>query len=125
VVAMTIEKSIQSSPITIAHLLCIRVSKNMTLTKTSALAVSIKILIAILGGYAFTSGYVAFLSIMLAELGIEAGEALMLSAMTGFLVYLCVTLWMFTTQKIWRTSIIIILMAVVMITVSPYLAENF
>lgn len=97
----------------------------MTLTKTSALAVSIKILIAILGGYAFTSGYVAFLSIMLAELGIEAGEALMLSAMTGFLVYLCVTLWMFTTQKIWRTSIIIILMAVVMITVSPYLAENF
>jgi hypothetical protein len=122
---MTIDNSIQPLSITIAHLLCIRVSENMTLTKTLALAVSIKILIAILGGYAFTSGYVAFLSIMLLELGMEAGEALMLSAMTGFIVYLCVTLWIFTTQKVWRTSIIIILLAVVMITVSPYLAENF
>jgi hypothetical protein len=122
---MTIDNSIQPLSITIAHLLCIRVSENMTLTKTLALAVSIKILIAILAGYAFTSGYVAFLSIMLLELGMEAGEALMLSAMTGFIVYLCVTLWIFTTQKVWRTSIIIILLAVVMITVSPYLAENF
>jgi hypothetical protein len=84
----------------------------------------VKILIAILGGYAFTSGYVAFLSIILAELGMKVGEALMLSAMTGFIVYLCVMLWVFTTQKIWQTSIVIILMAAVMITVSPYLAEN-
>jgi hypothetical protein len=106
---------------TIANLLCVRVGENMAFTRVVG---SVKTLVAILAGYAFTSGYVAFLSIMLAKLGMEVGEALMLSAMTGFIVYLCVILWIFTTQKIWRTSIVIILMAAVMITVSPYLAEN-
>jgi hypothetical protein len=85
---------------------------------------SVKTLVAILAGYALTSGYVAFLSIMLAKFGMELGEALMLSAITGFIVYLGVILWVFTTPKIWRTSIVIILMAGVMVTVSPYLAEN-
>ena len=98
----------------------------MVLTKVAG---SVKtftaILIAIVGGYAFTSGYVAFFSVVLAKLGMEKGEAIMLSTMTGFIVYLCVILWIFTTQKMWRTSTVILLMAVVMIIVSPYLAKIF
>ena len=99
----------------------------MRLTKQSTVAsvVSFKVLIATLGGYAFISGYVAFVSIVLSKLGMEIGEAVMLSAMTGIIVYLCVIFWIFTTKKIWRTSAIIILMAVVMTIVSLYLTESF
>lgn len=109
----------------IANLLHIRVGQNMSLTKAPVTKVSVKILIAILGGYAFTSGYVAFLSIMLAKYGMKIGEALMLSAMTGLIVYLGVILWMFSTQHVLRTSIIIVSVAAIIIPTTPYLVVNF
>lgn len=90
----------------------------------TAIQVSSKLLIAIFGGYVFASGYVAFSSVLLVKLGMQMGEALVLNTMLGFIVYLCVMLWIFATIKLWQTSVIIILTAVAMIIVSPYLAEN-
>ena len=62
---------------------------------------------------------------MLARYGMEIGEALMLSAMTGLIVYLGVILWMFSTQHVLRTSIIIVSVAAIIIPTTPYLVVNF
>lgn len=90
----------------------------------SAIQLSFKLLIAIFGGYVFTSGYVAFSTVLLVKLGMQMGEAVVLNTMLGFIVYLCLMLWIFATTKLWQTSGIIILIAVAMIVVSPYLAES-
>lgn len=102
------------------------IGNNMLATWVShtAIQVSTKILIAILGGYAFTSGYVALSSVFLVKLGMQMGEAVILNGMLGFIVYLGVILWVLTTAKIWRTSTIITLMAFAMIIVSTYLAKS-
>lgn len=104
-----------------------RIGTNMLATRlmtNTAIKVSTKILIAVLGGYAFTSGYVALSSILLVKLGMQMGEAVMLNGMLGFIVYLGVILWVFTTAKMWQTSSIIILVAFAMIVASTYLAKN-
>jgi hypothetical protein len=97
---------------------------DVTWVSNTAIQVSSKILIAILAGYAFTSGYVALSSILLVKLGMRMGEAVVLNGMLGFILYLCVILWVFATAKVWRTSAIVTLMAVAMIVVSPYLVNS-
>lgn len=82
-----------------------------------------KILIAVLGGYAFTSGFVALSSVLLAKLGMHLGEAVVLSGLLGLLVYPMLIFWVFTTSQHWRTYSTIAVSAAAMIILSPYLAS--
>jgi hypothetical protein len=106
------------------HLIVLVINMFAKWASSTAIQVSSKLLIAILAGYAFTSGYVALSSILLVKLGMPMGEAAVLNGMLGFILYLYVILWVFATKKLWRTSAIIILMAVAMIVVSPYLVNS-
>lgn len=83
--------------------------------------ISVQILTAIVGGYAFTSGYVAVLSIVLARLGMARGEAVVLSGMTGFIIYLFIIVCVFTSPKLWQSSAIVSASSIAMIILSPYL----
>jgi hypothetical protein len=86
--------------------------------------VCVKIFSAVLFGYAFISGYVAFSSILLIKLGMQMGEAVALNGMIAFILYLGIVVWVFATAKVWQTSLIIIFAAIAMILVSPYLSAN-
>jgi hypothetical protein len=93
-------------------------------TPNIMIEICIKILLAIFGGYAFTSGYIALSSILFVSFGMQVGEAVVLHTMIGILVYLGVILWVFSTSHIWRTSLIISMMAAGMLISSSYLAAH-
>ncbi|MEO0463236.1 MAG: iron uptake protein [Pseudomonadota bacterium] len=83
-----------------------------------------RVLLAIFGGYAFTVGFFAFLSVLLAVAGTSHVEAMWWGVLTSFLVYTLVVLWAVATGRIWRTSLILVGGAVVMIAGAPLLAPQ-
>jgi hypothetical protein len=61
---------------------------------------------AVLGGYAFTWGFIAFGIASLFALGMEFHDAESLASILGFIVFLVVFLWTFTVRslrRIWLT----------------------
>ncbi len=67
------------------------------------LAVLLRVLGAVLGGYAFSAAWVAFASIALPPAtGMARSEAVLLSSMLGFVVYLAVLIWAFAQRAVWR-----------------------
>lgn len=67
------------------------------------LAVVLRVLGALLGGYAFSAALVALAAVCLAlGTGLPRSEAVLLSAMPGFLLYLTVLLWAFAERRLWR-----------------------
>ena len=83
-----------------------------------------RVFLAVFGGYAFTVGFFALLSVLLAFAGTTRVEAMWWSVLTSFLVYTFVVLWAAATARIWRTSLILIGGSVVMITGAPLLAPQ-
>ncbi|MEM6475755.1 MAG: hypothetical protein AAF687_06270 [Pseudomonadota bacterium] len=83
-----------------------------------------RVCLAIFGGYAFTVGFFAFLSVTLALLGTSRVEGMWWGVLTSFLIYTLVALWAAATTRIWLTSFILIGGAVVMILGAPFLAER-
>lgn len=83
-----------------------------------------RVLLAVFGGYAFTVGFFAFLSVLLALAGTTRVEAMWWGVLTSFLIYTLVVLWAAATARIWRTSLILIGGSVVMITGAPLLATQ-
>jgi hypothetical protein len=83
----------------------------------------VQIIVGILGGYVLMSAYVALSSILMAKLGMQLGEAVMLNSMLGLMAYLFVLLWGFTTTKGWRTSAIITCTAAGMMIASMCLPQ--
>jgi uncharacterized iron-regulated membrane protein len=65
--------------------------------RRTALRVTVRVVLAVLGGYAFSALLSAALAVALARVfGWDRGEAVMLAAMLAFVVYLVVLLWTFT-----------------------------
>lgn len=81
-----------------------------------------RVILAILGGYGFTSGYFAMLSIALVATGFNRPEAMWWGVLTSFLIYTIVVIWIAATKRPWLTSLLIIGGAAAMVTVSPSLA---
>lgn len=81
-----------------------------------------RVLLAIFGGYAFTVGFFAFLSVTLALLGTSRVEGMWWGVLTSFVVYTLVVIWAAATKRPWLTSLILIGGSIVMIMGAPLLA---
>ena len=67
------------------------------------LVVVLRVAGAVLGGYAFSAAWVAFASTALPlATGLARSEAVLLSSMLGFVVYLATLIWAFTERAMWR-----------------------
>lgn len=68
------------------------------------LSIVLRVLGAVAGGYGLCALAVATLAALLARFGMARSEAVMLSAMAGFLAYLGLLLWAFSirsTARLW------------------------
>jgi hypothetical protein len=62
--------------------------------------ISVRVLAAVFGGYWLSAAIVAWGAKALAIAGLHRGEAVVLAAMLGFVVYLLVLLWAFAVQRV-------------------------
>lgn len=85
---------------------------------------SYRIVLAVFGGYAFTAGFFAFLSVALAYAGATRVEGMWWAVLTSFLVYTLLVIWAAATRRVWMTSAVIIGGAALMIITSPILATQ-
>ena len=63
---------------------------------------------AVLGGYALSAAVVALTVVLLILAGLVRSEAVVLSSMLGFVVYLGVLLWAFSVQSLVRLWAVLI-----------------
>jgi uncharacterized membrane protein YedE/YeeE len=63
---------------------------------------ALRVIGALGGSYAVCAAWVALLGISLAQLGLARSEAVVLAAMSGFVLYLGVVLWAFSQQSVLR-----------------------
>ena len=64
--------------------------------------IGMRLLGAVLGGYALTALTVASAGAVMARLGVACSEAVVLAAMLGFLLYLALLLWAFSMKSVTR-----------------------
>ncbi|MEO0462878.1 MAG: DUF3649 domain-containing protein [Pseudomonadota bacterium] len=81
-------------------------------------------LLAVFGGYAFTSGYFAFLSVTLANSGVSRAEAMWWGVLTSFLVYTLIVIWVAGTTRPWLACTVVIGGSVALIAISPALVPQ-
>ncbi|MEM1143335.1 MAG: hypothetical protein AAGI88_12195 [Pseudomonadota bacterium] len=80
-----------------------------------------RVLLATFGGYAFTAGYFAFASVLLALLGVSRVEAMWWGVLTSFLVFTVVVVWVVATLRPAFTTVIVIVSSFIMINGAPRL----
>ncbi|MEM6536892.1 MAG: iron uptake protein [Pseudomonadota bacterium] len=83
-----------------------------------------RVLFAAIGGYAFTAGFFACLSVVLAFAGTARIEAMYWSILTSFPVFTGVVIWVAATARPLRVSAVIAVSAALMICGSPLLASR-
>lgn len=80
----------------------------------SRLQTSLRVVTAVLGGYAAASGVVALLAVGLPRLtGLARSEAVVLASMMGFLIYLALLIWVFSAQRLSRLAFALVGLAAV------------
>lgn len=65
-------------------------------------AVLLRIIGAVLGGYAVSAAVVALLAVGLTRLSMARSEAVVSASLLGFVLYLLVLLWAFSVRSLWR-----------------------
>lgn len=70
------------------------------LYRNRAFDLVLRLLGAVVGGYALTALTVAAAGAVLARLGMVPSEAVVLAAMLGFVVYLVLLLWAFSVRSV-------------------------
>ena len=60
-----------------------------------------RILAAVVGGYLLSAGLVTLAAMGLGQ-AMDQSEAVVLTSMLGFLLYLALVLWAFAEQRLWR-----------------------
>ncbi|MEM8766628.1 MAG: hypothetical protein AAGE43_04240 [Pseudomonadota bacterium] len=86
------------------------------------MAIALRCLIVIFGGYALTSGLVALSGQALHELGLPLGESVLLVTMLGFLLYLAIIIWGFADPRLPRVVLFIGVGSLASIGLSSFLA---
>ncbi|MDP3653390.1 MAG: iron transporter [Rhodoferax sp.] len=72
------------------------------LVRSPRLALCLRLVAAVPGGYAMAAAAVAVCAGVLAHAGMARSEAVVLSAMLGFVFYLLWLLWAFGVRSLWR-----------------------
>lgn len=86
----------------------------MTHGAAKILRVGLRVLGAVLGGYALAALLVAVAGALLVRLGTARAEAVVAAAMLGFLAYLAVLLWGFSVHSVRRLWAVVAIGAAVM-----------
>lgn len=73
--------------------------------------VLVRVVLAMLGGYAAAAGIVAALSVTLPFTGLPRSEGVALASMLGFIVYLLLLLWGFAERRLWRLGFVLAALA--------------
>ena len=81
----------------------------------------LRMLVAGLGGYAFTSGFVAMVAVGLTHFGVVPSESATLGGMLSILVYLPIIIWIIATPKLLRDSFLLIFTSIAMVIMAPLL----
>jgi hypothetical protein len=72
------------------------------MTARPAVAVALRVLAAVPGGFACTTGLVGLLVALLSSVaGMARSEAVLLASMLGFLIYLALLVWAFAERRLW------------------------
>jgi hypothetical protein len=79
--------------------------------RNSRLAVLARVALAVIGGYAASAGFVATFSAALPLVGVVRSEAVVLSSMLGFVLYVVLVLWGFAESRLWRFCLGLVLPA--------------
>jgi len=80
--------------------------------KRSRTTTTLRILIALFGGYVATSGVVALLAVGTPRLtGLARSEAVVLASMLGFIIYLTLLLWGFSERSLSRVTLCFVCLA--------------
>lgn len=72
-----------------------------------AMTLSLRLLLAVGGGYALTAALVALGGVVCEAMGLARSEAVTLSMMLGFLVYLGLLLWAFAERRLGRLIVVL------------------
>lgn len=83
------------------------------------LARSLRLALAIIGGYTFASGFVAVVGAGLPNLGMARTESAMLGGILSTLVFLAIIIWAVSSTRPVRTGVIICALSGVMIVAAP------
>jgi len=81
-------------------------SMDLSIAKNRPAALTLRVVVALVGGYAFTWGFVTFGIASLAALGRDFHEAEMLLLLLAFIVYLGLFLWAFTASSLMRVVVV-------------------
>src|SRR5262245_24446292 len=71
-------------------------------------SLALRIVLALLGGYAFTWGFIASGMAALYAAGMAFHDAQGLASLLGFLLFLCVFLWAFAARSLPRVAVVLV-----------------
>ena len=77
--------------------------------RRSGLGVVARVLLATGGAYVVTSSTLAAFCIVLFASGVPRVDAVAMGTMLGFILYLCLILWVFSSRKPWQVLAIFVL----------------
>lgn len=88
----------------------------MSLSKLQQMLVTVlRVLAIFVGGYALTGGMTALSGIGLFAAGMTLSDAMLLTSILGFLLYVIITMWGFSApKKYWPATAIVVLASITM-----------
>ncbi|MEM7360237.1 MAG: hypothetical protein AAF431_14135 [Pseudomonadota bacterium] len=93
------------------------------LTNDNTVTRSIRLLIAVVGGYLFTDGFIGLIGVSLPYLGWAQSEALNLAILLGLLAYVIIMIWAISTVRLLFTTVAIFASSAAMIYGAPLLVQ--
>lgn len=93
-------------------------------SRKAAVSVALRTVAAVVGGFGLTTALVGLSSVALPLLlGVARSEAVLLSAMLGFILYLVVLLWAFAEPRLGRVWVTLSLGSAAAFGLSQWLAQ--
>lgn len=86
---------------------------------------SLRLFVAVFGGYAFAAGLVAVIAAALPRLGMARTESATLGGMLGMLIYLAIVIWAVASTRPIRTTVIVFAASAIMIGIAPMMAVGW
>ncbi|MEM9623009.1 MAG: hypothetical protein AAF993_15265 [Pseudomonadota bacterium] len=80
-----------------------------------------RLVLGLVGGFAFTAGYIATGGVLFNAAGLSAGDAVTLAVFTGLLLFVALLIWCAATTHLLRTFGIVTLGSMVMLFGAPVL----
>lgn len=83
-----------------------------------------RVILAIVGGYAFSAGFISLGPVLLAYLGMQRGEAMVLCSLIGLFAFVAIGVWLAATRYLFRSASCVVVGAAAMIYFAPIAASR-